>query len=47
LIGLGVGRGRIAGHNIARTISETVAIGIAAALAGVAISVLVDRSFTG
>jgi vacuolar iron transporter family protein len=47
LIGLGVGRGRIAGHNVARTIMETVAIGIAAALAGVAISVLIDRTFTG
>jgi vacuolar iron transporter family protein len=47
LIGLGVGRGRIAGHNVTRTVLETVAIGIAAALAGVAISVLIDRTFTG
>jgi vacuolar iron transporter family protein len=47
LIGLGIGRGRIAGHNIARTVVETVSIGIAAALAGVAISVLIDRTFTG
>jgi VIT1/CCC1 family predicted Fe2+/Mn2+ transporter len=47
LIGLGVGRGRIAGRAVARTILETVSVGIAAALAGVAISVLIDRSFTG
>jgi VIT1/CCC1 family predicted Fe2+/Mn2+ transporter len=47
LIALGVGRGRIAGHNIARTVVETVCIGIAAALAGVAIGVLIDRTFTG
>jgi vacuolar iron transporter family protein len=47
LIGLGVGRGRIAGHNIVRTMLETVAIGIAAALAGVGIGVLIERTFTG
>lgn len=47
LIGLGIGRARIAGHNVVRTVVETVAIGIAAALAGVAISVVIDRFFTG
>lgn len=47
LIGLGVGRGRIGGSAVARTIVETVAVGVAAALAGVAISVLIERTFTG
>lgn len=47
LTALGVGRGRIAGHNIARTVVETVSVGIAAALAGVAIGVLINRTFTG
>jgi VIT1/CCC1 family predicted Fe2+/Mn2+ transporter len=36
LVALGVGRGLIGGRNILRTIFETVAIGVAAALAGVA-----------
>jgi len=47
LISLGVGRALIAGRGIVRTMAETVAIGIAAALAGVAISVAIDRFFTG
>lgn len=47
LIGLGVGRARIAGRGILRTVAETVSIGIAAALAGVAIGMLVNRSFAG
>jgi VIT1/CCC1 family predicted Fe2+/Mn2+ transporter len=47
LIGLGIGRARVAGGGVMRTVTETVAIGIAAALAGVAISVLIDRFFTG
>jgi vacuolar iron transporter family protein len=46
LIGLGVGRAQIAKRNAIRTIVETVSIGIAAAMAGVAISVLVNRLFT-
>ena len=46
LIGLGIGRARIAKRNTIRTILETVSIGVAAALAGVAISVLVDRLFS-
>ncbi len=45
LIILGVGRARIATRSTIRTIAETVSIGIAAALAGVAISVLIDRVF--
>jgi vacuolar iron transporter family protein len=47
LIGLGVGRARIARRDTLRTVIETVAIGIAAALAGVGISLLVDRGFGG
>jgi VIT1/CCC1 family predicted Fe2+/Mn2+ transporter len=47
LIGLGIGRARIAGGKVARTVVETVSVGIAAALAGVAISVGIDRFFTG
>jgi vacuolar iron transporter family protein len=47
LIVLGVGRARIAGRNIARMVVETVSVGVAAALAGVAISVLISRTFTG
>ncbi len=47
LIGLGVGRARVAGRGVTRTVLETVAIGIAAAMAGVAISVVIDRFFTG
>ena len=45
LIGLGLGRGRIAKSSAVRTVMETVSIGIAAALAGVAISVLIDHWF--
>jgi len=47
LIGLGVGRARVAKRNTLRTVLETVSIGIAAALAGVAISVLIDHGFGG
>lgn len=47
LIALGVGRASIAGRSTVRTVLETVSIGIAAALAGVAISVAIDRFFTG
>jgi vacuolar iron transporter family protein len=46
LIGLGIGRARIAKRNTIRTVLETVSIGVAAALAGVAIGVMVDRLFT-
>jgi VIT1/CCC1 family predicted Fe2+/Mn2+ transporter len=47
LIGLGVGRARVAKHDTLRTVLETVAIGIAAALAGVGISIFIDRAFGG
>jgi VIT1/CCC1 family predicted Fe2+/Mn2+ transporter len=47
LIALGVGRARIAKRSTIRTVVETVSIGVAAALAGVAISVLLDRGFSG
>jgi len=46
LIGLGVGRARVAKRDPVRTVLETVAIGVAAALAGVGISVLIDRFFS-
>jgi len=45
LIALGVGRAQIANRSAIRTVGETVSIGIAAAIAGVAISVLVDHLF--
>src|SRR5580704_12420486 len=47
LIGLGIGRARIAKRSLLRTVTETVSIGVAAALAGVIISVLIDRGFHG
>jgi vacuolar iron transporter family protein len=46
LIGLGVGRAQIAKRSAIRTVVETVSIGIAAALAGVTISLLVDHLFS-
>jgi vacuolar iron transporter family protein len=47
LIGLGIGRARIAKRDALRTVAETVSIGVAAALAGVVISLLIDRGFNG
>jgi VIT1/CCC1 family predicted Fe2+/Mn2+ transporter len=47
LVVLGIGRARIAKRDTVRTVAETVSIGIAAALAGVAIGVLIDRGFAG
>jgi len=47
LVVLGIGRARIADQSVIRTIIETVSVGVAAALAGVAISMLLDRSFSG
>jgi vacuolar iron transporter family protein len=47
LIGLGIGRARIAERNPIRTALETVSIGLAAAMAGVAIGVAIDRAFSG
>ncbi len=46
LIGLGVGRAQVAKRDPERTIFETVCIGIAAALAGVGISLLINRLFS-
>jgi len=45
LIGLGIGRARIANRGTIQTVAETVSIGVAAALAGVGISVLIDHAF--
>ncbi len=47
LVGLGVGRARIAKRNLLRTVLETVSIGLAAATAGVAIGVVINRAFNG
>jgi vacuolar iron transporter family protein len=47
LIGLGIGRARVAERDTLRTVLETVSIGIAAALAGVGISVFIDHAFSG
>jgi VIT1/CCC1 family predicted Fe2+/Mn2+ transporter len=47
LIGIGIGRARIAKRNPVRTVLETVSIGLAAAMAGVAIGVLINRAFNG
>ena len=46
LVALGIGRAQIAKRSVVRTVAETVSIGVAAALAGVAIGVLVDRLFS-
>jgi VIT1/CCC1 family predicted Fe2+/Mn2+ transporter len=45
LVGLGIGRAWIGGRDILRTVIETVSIGVAAALAGVAIGVAIARIF--
>jgi len=47
LVALGIGRTRIAKRSTLRGVVETVSIGVAAALAGVAIGVLIDRGFSG
>jgi vacuolar iron transporter family protein len=47
LAALGIGRARIAGRGTLRTVAETVSIGVAAALAGVIIGVLINRGFGG
>jgi vacuolar iron transporter family protein len=47
LAALGVGRARIAKRSLIRGVAETVSVGVAAALAGVAIGVLIDRGFAG
>jgi VIT1/CCC1 family predicted Fe2+/Mn2+ transporter len=45
LVALGVGRARIGNRSVVRTASETVLIGLTAALAGVAIGMMFDRAF--
>jgi VIT1/CCC1 family predicted Fe2+/Mn2+ transporter len=47
LVALGIGRARIAKRSLIRGVAETVSIGVAAALAGAAIGVLIDRGFSG
>jgi VIT1/CCC1 family predicted Fe2+/Mn2+ transporter len=47
LVGLGVGRARIGHREVLRTMLETVAIGVAAAAAGVAIGIMISRIFGG
>jgi vacuolar iron transporter family protein len=47
LIGLGVGRARVGRRRLARTVAETVAIGVAAALAGVGIGLVIARALGG
>jgi VIT1/CCC1 family predicted Fe2+/Mn2+ transporter len=44
LIGLGVGRARVGRRPLAHTVAETVAIGVAAALAGVGIGLVLARA---
>jgi vacuolar iron transporter family protein len=46
LVALGVGRAKIGGRAVFRTVAETVSIGVAAALAGVAIGVWISHVFT-
>ena len=43
LIGLGIGRGKLGGRNVIRTVAETVSLGIGAAAAGVGIGVLINH----
>ena len=47
LIALGIGRARIGRRGTMRTVTETVSIGLAAALAGVAIGMLIDHGYNG
>ncbi len=44
LVGLGIGRAQLGGRNVLRTVVETVSLGVGAAIAGVGIGVLIDRS---
>jgi vacuolar iron transporter family protein len=45
LVALGVGRARIGNRGVTRTVIETVAMGVAAALAGVGIGLWIERGF--
>jgi vacuolar iron transporter family protein len=44
---LGYGRAKVASSGIVKTIVETVSIGVAAALAGVGIGLLIEKIFGG
>jgi len=46
LVALGVGRAQLGQRGTFRTVAETVSMGIGAAIAGVAISMLIDRFFS-
>jgi len=46
LIGLGIGRAQLGQRGVIQTVAETVSIGVGAAIAGVGISVLIDRGFS-
>ena len=46
LVALGVGRAQLGRHNVVRTVTETVSLGIGAAIAGVGIGVLVNHSLS-
>jgi vacuolar iron transporter family protein len=45
-IGLGIGRAQLGKRTVIRTVAETVSMGVGAAIAGVAISVLIDHLFS-
>jgi VIT1/CCC1 family predicted Fe2+/Mn2+ transporter len=44
LVALGIGRAQLGRRNVIRTVAETVALGVGAAIAGVGIGVLIDHS---
>jgi vacuolar iron transporter family protein len=46
LVALGIGRAQLGERSTLRTVAETVSMGIGAAIAGVAISMLIDRFFS-
>jgi vacuolar iron transporter family protein len=46
LIGLGIGRAQLGNRTVIRTVAETASMGVGAAIAGVAISVLIDHLFS-
>jgi vacuolar iron transporter family protein len=46
LIGLGIGRAQLGKRTVIRTVAETVSMGVGAAIAGVAISVLIEHLFS-
>jgi vacuolar iron transporter family protein len=45
LVGLGIGRAQLGGRDVVRTVTETVLMGLGAAIAGVAIGVFINHSF--